>query len=365
VASAAAPSSGGQASGGSSSGSVAAASGSPSDIASIAAKVDPALVDINTTLGYQSAEGAGTGLVVSSNGEVLTNNHVIDGATKITATDVGTGETYTATVVGYDPSHDIAVLQLRGASGLKTVTLGDSSGSAVGQAVVGIGNAGGAGGTPSSAAGSITALNQSITAMEDLDGTSEQLSSLIETNADIQPGDSGGPLVNDSGQVIGIDTAGSDSFSFQTQAAQAYAIPINEALAVAKQIEAGDGSATAHVGATAFLGIGVAAASLPGVGEGFGGFGGFGGFQGAGSAAGSAASGITVSNVIAGEPAAKAGLTAGDVVTSLDGHRVQSETQLSTLLLGYHPSNTVTIGWTDTSGQAQMTKITLGSGPPA
>jgi len=357
---------GGQSSSGGSSGNVAAASGSPADIASVAAKVDPGLVDINTSLSYQSAEGAGTGLVVSSNGEVLTNNHVIEGATKITATDIGNGKTYTATVVGYDPSNDIAVLQLKGASGLKTVTVGDSAKTAVGQAVVGIGNAGGAGGTPSSVGGSVTALNQAITAAEDISGASERLSGLIETNADIQPGDSGGSLVNSSGQVIGIDTAGSEGFAFeplQNSATQAYAIPINQALAIAKQIESGQGSTTSHIGATAFIGIGVEPTASA-AGRGFGGFGGFGG---AGSAApgGSAGTGVAISGVIASDPAAKAGLAAGDLVTSLDGHSVQSATELSTLLLAYHPGNTVTIGWTDTTEQTHTTKITLTSGPPA
>src|SRR5207302_6609421 len=93
---------------------------------SITSNVDPGLVDINTVLGLQRGEAAGTGMVVTSGGEVITNNHVISGATKITATDVGNGKTYTARVVGYDYSRDIAVLQLEGASGLQTVSFGDA-----------------------------------------------------------------------------------------------------------------------------------------------------------------------------------------------------------------------------------------------
>ena len=182
-------------------------SGGPSDVGSIAAKVAPALVDVNSTFGYQGAQGAGTGVVLSSTGEILTNNHVIDGATKISVTDVGNGKTYDATVVGYDASHDVAVLQLHGASGLQTAKLGDSAAAAVGDPVVAIGNAGGTGGTPTSAGGSITALGQSITASDELGGTSEQLSGLIQVNANVQAGDSGGSLVNSAGQVIGIDTS--------------------------------------------------------------------------------------------------------------------------------------------------------------
>src|SRR5208282_5386207 len=133
----------------------------------IASKVDPGLVDIVSTLGYQNAEAAGTGQVVTSSGEVLTNNHVIDGATSIKATDIGSGRTYTAKVVGYDQTDDIAVLQLQGASGLATVSFGDSSQVTAGENVVALGNAGGKGGTPSVAAGTVTALNQSITASDE------------------------------------------------------------------------------------------------------------------------------------------------------------------------------------------------------
>ena len=216
---------------------------------SVADDVSPGLVDINSTFSYQGAGGAGTGIVVSSDGEVLTNNHVIDGATKITATDIGNGKTYDATVVGYDPSHDVAVLKLSDASGLTTAKLGDSSSLKVGDAVTGIGNAGGVGGTPSSADGSITGLNQTITASDEFGGTSERLNGLIQTDADIQPGDSGGPLVDGQGRVIGMDTAGSAGFQFSGDSGQAFAIPINDALKIALAIVSGKGSATTHVGA--------------------------------------------------------------------------------------------------------------------
>ena len=199
----------------SSGGSTTTGGGAPANAESIAAKVDPALVDINSTFGSEGAKGAGTGIVLTANGEILTNNHVVDLATSISVTDIGNGKTYPATVVGYDSTKDIAVLQLQGASGLQTAKLGDSSTAAVGDPVVALGNAGGTGGTPSAAAGSITALNQSITAGDDLDGSSEQLSGLIQTNADVQAGDSGGSLVNSSGEVIGVDTAASDGFSFR------------------------------------------------------------------------------------------------------------------------------------------------------
>jgi S1-C subfamily serine protease len=323
--------------------------------------VSPALVDINSTFGYQSAQGAGTGIVLTSNGEVITNNHVINGATKISVTDVGNGKTYNATVVGYDSAHDIAVLQLQGASGLTTAKIGDSSQAAVGESVVAVGNAGGTGGTPSNAGGSITALNQSITAGDELDGVNEQLSGLIEVNADIQPGDSGGSLVNTAGQVIGIDTAASQGFTFQSSATQGFAIPINEALGIAHQIESGQGSATAHVGATAFLGVELSSSSSSSSQGGFNGL--FGGNSS--NSSGSGTAGATVGGVVSGGPAAQAGLTNGDVITSLDGQTVDSPSTLSALMVAHHPGDKVQIGWVDSSGQSHTATVQLASGPPA
>ena len=125
-------------SGSGSSGNTSTGAGAPSDISAIAAKVSPALVDINTNLSYQNEQAAGTGMVLTSNGVVLTNNHVIDGATSISATDVGNGKSYSATVVGYDRTGDIAVIKLTGASGLQTVSTSSGT-AAVGQAVVGVG----------------------------------------------------------------------------------------------------------------------------------------------------------------------------------------------------------------------------------
>src|ERR1700722_19420676 len=236
------------------------ASGSgPTDVSSIADKVDPGLVDIDTLLGFQGEEAAGTGIVLTSSGEVVTNNHVINGATAISVRDIANGKAYSATVVGYDTARDVAVLQLHDASGLQTASIGNSSNVSVGQTVVGIGNAGGTGGTPSAAGGTVTGLNQSITATDQGDGSSEQLTDLIETSANIQPGDSGGSLVNSLGQVIAIDTAGSAGSSSQTGGESAgirgYAIPINEATSIAKEIESGPSSSTVHIGSTGVLGV--------------------------------------------------------------------------------------------------------------
>jgi S1-C subfamily serine protease len=329
----------------------------------IASRVDPGLVDVVSTDGDQGATSAGTGIVLTSNGEVLTNNHVIEGATSIKVTDIGNGQTYTATVVGYDVTQDVAVLQLQNASGLTIASLGNSSTAQTGDNVVALGNAGGTGGTPSVATGTVTALNQSITASDELSGMSEQLTGLIETNANIQPGDSGGSLVNSYGQVIGMDTAASSSYQFQSQsgnsAEQAYAIPINQAVSIAQQIEAGNGSSTIHIGTTAFLGLELGSSSSSS-GNGFGGFGG----QGA-SGGQTGTTGVTLAGTLSGSPAANAGLTAGDTITALGGQSVSSAGDIQQTLVNYHPGNSVSITWTDTSGQSHTANLTLVSGPAA
>ncbi|MDE3207145.1 MAG: trypsin-like peptidase domain-containing protein [Acidobacteriota bacterium] len=355
------PSTGGSSStspfGGSSGGSGTSGSSGSSgtaDAAAIAAKVDPALVDINVTFGSSGA-GAGTGIVLSSNGEILTNNHVVEGATTISVVDLGNGRTYSASVVGYDRSEDVAVIQLANASGLQTATIGDSSKVSVGDAVVGIGNAGGTGGTPSVAAGSVTALNQSITASDQATGTSENLTGLIETNANIQPGDSGGSLVNASGQVIGMDTAAAQGYSFSyqgSQVSQGYAIPINKAVSIASQIEAGRATSSIHVGPTAYLGVYISSGSSQG------GFSGLGGQN-----AGGASSGAYVSGVVTGGPAAQAGLGQGDVITSVNGTAITSAADLTNAVAHYKPGQSVQVGWTDSSGASHSSTLVLGTGP--
>ena len=330
--------------------------------AQIASKVDPGLVDIVTNLGYQNGEAAGTGMVLTSSGEVLTNNHVIRGATQIKARDVGNGRTYTAKVVGYDEKDDVAVLQLQNASGLQTVSI-SSAGVSVGQKVVALGNAEGKGGTPSKAVGKVTGLGRTITASDEDAATSEQLSGMIQTNAPIQPGDSGGALVNQAGDIVGMNTAastGASMTSFQGQSSQgqtqAFAIPISKAERIAGQIEAGQASSTVHLGQTAFLGVQISTGST-----GSGDFGGFGGSTG-GSTAGN---GALVAGVVSGSAAAQAGLTEGDEITSVAGHAVTSASGISSTLATHHPGDKITIGWTDQSGQSHTATVTLTTGPAA
>ncbi len=335
----------------------------PANAAAIASRVDPGLVDINVTVDYGQARGAGTGMVLSPDGVVLTNNHVIRGATSISVTDVGNGKTYRATVAGYAPGKDVALLKLTGASGLQTVTIGSAQASA-GQQVVGIGNAGGTGGTPSYAGGTVTATGQSITAADDLSGTSERLTGMIATNANIQAGDSGGPLVNTAGQVIGIDTAGPQSSGAdgagatgQQQATGGFAIPIGVATHVATLVLDTQPATGLHIGPTAFLGVQISrgGTGTPSGGSGFGGSGGGTPAQG---------SGVQIAGVVNGSPAAKAGLAAGDVITSVDGHSVTSQATLQNIMVTHlSPGQSVTVGYTTASGQQHTATVTLASGP--
>ncbi|MFL5962736.1 MAG: S1C family serine protease [Gaiellaceae bacterium] len=313
-----------------------------------ASTIGTGVVVVDTKLGYQGGAAAGTGIVLTSSGEVLANNHVIQGATSVEVVVPGTTHQYSAKVLGYDVSADVAVLQVQGASNLKTASIGDSSKVTAGQAVKALGNAGGTG-TLAAASGTVTGLRKSITVSGDQGGT-EQLTGLIETNAPLQPGDSGGPLLNANGQVIGMDTAASTGFTnFQAAgASDSYAIPINTAVTLAKQIESGKASTAVHIGPTAFLGVEIASPA----GFGPGGFG------------GAAPAGALIAGTAAGGPAASAGLTAGDVVTAINGRAVSSPAAITSIILTKKPGAKITITYTDQSATSHVTTVTLGSGPP-
>lgn len=297
------------------------------------------VVNITTTLNYGQGKAAGTGIVLSPDGEVLTNNHVIEDSTAITVTVVSTGKSYSATVVGTAPSEDVSVLRLKDAHGLATAKLGDSAKVEVGDAVTAVGNAGGTGGTSTAATGAVTALNQSITASDSSGANTERLTGMIEVNADIEPGDSGGPLYdNATGSVIGIDTAASSALGrWGSGATTGYAIPIAKALGIADQIASGQASSTVHIGYPAFLGVQLSPAG-----------------QGAGA---------QIAGVVDGSAAAKAGLRAGDVITAVDGTAITSATGLSSVLDAHKPGDQVRLGYTDSAGQSRSVTVTLGAGP--
>lgn len=310
------------------------------------------VVLISTVLGYQSAEAAGTGVVLTSDGLVVTNNHVVEGATQITVTVASTGDTYTAEVVGTDATADVAVLQLQGASGLATATLDDDeAGVAVGDAVTAVGNAEG-GGVLLAADGTVTGLDESITTQAEGASSGESLTGLIEVDADVVSGDSGGPLLDDEGEVVGITTAASSGSADIT----GYAIPIQDVLDVVTQVVAGQDTDTITLGYPAFLGVQIAAtggdpAALDGL---------------PGSTTGSTAGGVagaTVAGVIDGTPAAQAGLTAGDTITAVDGVTVADGDALSEALAAHAPGDQVTLTWTTATGTTQSATVTLVEGP--
>jgi S1-C subfamily serine protease len=322
--------------------------------------VDPAIVDITSQLKYNNATAEGTGMVISPDGLVLTNNHVIDEATSVSATLVVSGKTYTAKVLGYDATDDVALLQLQGAAGLKTASLGDSSKVKVGQAVLALGNAGGRGGLPATAQGTVQGLNRTIQASDNGANTQETLHGMIQTNAPIQEGDSGGPLVNSSAQVIGMDTAANTSgfAPDQSVATAGFAIPINRAISIANQIAGGHASATVHIGLGGFLGVTAAAANDPSGCMSNGGFGG-GGIGGFGGYTPPVSSGALVCQVYPGTPAQAGGLTSGDVITSVNGQTVTSSDGLTSLMAGDHPGDQLSIGYVDANGARHQTSVTL------
>ena len=318
---------------------------STSTVGSATSAQEIGVVDVTTVLGYSGAEAAGTGMVLTSGGEILTNNHVVEGSTSISVTVVTTGQTHSATVVGTDATDDVAVLQLSGASDLTVANFADST-VAVGDAVTGVGNAQGAGGTPAASPGTVTAVNQTITTQADGSAASETLSGLIETNADIQSGDSGGPLFNASDQVVGIDTA-AEQGGYRTAG---YAIPISTALSIAQQIESGSASQNIVIGYPAFLGVQVSNTATTGR------------YQ---YSVPSTVGGALISGVVADGPAAAAGLTAGDTITAVDGTAIGNASALTAALAADSPGQTVTITWVDASGSTQTASVTLVNGPAA
>jgi serine protease Do len=247
------------------------------------------------------------------------------------------GRSFTADLVGYDRTRDIAVLQLRGAGGLPTAAIGDSSALREGEPVVALGNARGSGGPLTNEAGTVTGFGRSISAKDELTGSFEQMTGLIEFAAPVRPGDSGGPLVDSAGRVVGVTTAATVNFRMGPGGA-GFAIPIGDALATAGQIRAGVRSESVHIGRPTLLGVGVSTGDQdPSV------------------------RGVIVREVIPGGAAQAAGLQNGDVLISLDGAPVDSATTLTNVLDRHYPGDVVDLVWIDRAGQQINGKATLTS----
>lgn len=288
------------------------------------------LVYVNTTLDG-SGTAAGTGMVLTSDGEILTNHHVVEGATSISVQVVSTGASYAAEVVGYDATHDVAVLQLDDASGLTPVTTDTEEAVAVGDEVTGVGNANGDAGAASAAAGTVVAVDRSITVSSETGGEASRLAGLIEVDADIIPGDSGGALYDDDGEVVGMNTAASSGTADVT----GYAVPIGQALTIADQIEAGTASDTVQIGNHGYLGVSLS----------------------------SEVTGALVAGVESGSPAQDAGIATGSTITSLNGGAVVSADALAAAVARLAVGERATVAWTDPSGQAHSATLVLGEGP--
>ena len=314
----------------------------------IAAKVDPALVDINTVVQTATSTGAasGTGMIITSSGEVLTNNHVVDQSISISVTIAGHAGSYKAHVIGVSPTADVALIQIEGVSGLPTVTFADSSSVKVGDPVVALGNALGQGGTPALTQGQVTAVDQTITASEG-SGRSETLTGMIQSDAGISPGDSGGALVNSAGQVIGMITAGEAQGFRTTVSPIGYAVNTNSALTVVNEIRAGQASADVIIGPVGYIGVQIRDLNP----------------QLAAQAGLSITSGALVWAVQAGSPAEQAGMTRLSVITKIGSTSVDSSASLGNALHAYKPGTNVAVTWIDQGGASHTKTLTLTTGP--
>jgi S1-C subfamily serine protease len=335
-------------------------------------KVEPGIVDVASNLRYLQETAEGTGFIIdAAAGLVLTNNHVINGATSVTITSVMSGKSYPARVLGYDRTDDVALLQLPRATGLKAVKLGNSAHVRVGTLVLAIGNEAGQGGSPTVAPGVISSLDRSIVASDQNSGLIETLHGVMQTNADIRPGDSGGPLADSAGRVIGIDTAAGGDTVYS-----GYAIPINQALPIAKRIAAGQPDAHIQIGRPASLGVLLPDSTSTdprrqasqelrqtGVVSNSGHSCTSGDTTAVPGSIAPARSGALVDGVLCGTAAAMAGMFAGDVITSIGGRAVTSPGSLTAIVSRYRPGSKTPLAWVSPGGSLQTATVTLDAGP--
>ncbi|MET0276504.1 MAG: S1C family serine protease [Acidimicrobiia bacterium] len=310
--------------------------------------VDPAIVNINTQT--SQGEAAGTGLLISSKGLVLTNHHVISGAEEVQVEVGGNGKTYDAHVVGYAIDDDVALVQIEDVSGLPTVKT--SSDVLANDSVLVIGNALGRGGDPTVSPGTVEALGQQITATDETGSSAETLTDMIQISASVQPGQSGGAVVNADGEVVGMTTAASTGggyrFGGSQSANEAFAIPIARALSVAKEIQGGESTDSVHVGPRAILGVEVQ-----------------GQLGGRTPIGGSSSSGVAVAGVTQNGPAAGAGIAAGSTIVGIGDVTVRTADDITTAMNKLKPDTDVKVTWLDSSGQRRSASVRLVEGPPA
>jgi S1-C subfamily serine protease len=282
-------------------------------------------------LGPSPVQGAGTGIILNTEGDILTNSHVVEGATAIKVTLFGEREARDADLVGAEPDSDIAVIRLRDTAGLdgRPVQLGSSSRMKVGDDVVAIGNALALPGGPTVTVGIISALERSIS----------QLSNLIQTDAAINPGNSGGPLVNSDGQVIGINTAVAGDRAQNI----GFAIAIDTVKPMLDRLSKGE-----QAPPQGFLGVSTVSLT-PEIRERLD----FGPEVGA-----------IVVEVVPGSPAATAGLIPNDVITKIGDQDIDTNASLQTAVRSHQPQDRVEIVWSRGEDERRAT-VTLGARPPS
>ena len=283
------------------------------------------LVQISSTLAQ--GEAAGTGMILTSDGTVVTNHHVVAGATELEVTVVATGRTYGATYVGGDATSDVAVIRLQDADGLTPVDLSDDA-AQVGDTVTAVGDAGGDGGSLTASPGTVQGLEESITVSDETGGESSDLSGLIEMAAYVVPGDSGGAVLSDTGEVVGMNVAASSG----SRQVTGYAIAIDDVEQVVDQITSGNASAQITYGYSGVLGVALADATP------------------------------RVAEVVDGSAAQGAGISVGDTITTVDGQSVATAEQLVDLIGGRSAGDQVSVTWTGTDGVAHAATVTLGQG---
>jgi putative serine protease PepD len=283
--------------------------GSRLDVAAVVAKVGPSVVSIRSTLtaGRFTEDAAGTGVIISGDGEIMTNAHVVGDATSVKVTLAGESQARDAAVVGTDPANDLALLKIAGVSGLPAATLGNSGDVRVGDDVVAIGNALALRGGPTVTRGIVSALDRSL---ETQDST---MTGLIQTDASISSGNSGGPLVDATGKVIGINSAVASSGAGTAAENIGFAIAIDNARPVIDRLRNHTPAAAAG-----FLGV---RSTDPADGS----------------------RGATVVSVDDGSAAAKAGIQAGDLITAIDGKSVDGAAALGAAVRAHTPGTPVKI----------------------
>ncbi|MFI9510715.1 S1C family serine protease [Nocardia sp. NPDC052566] len=310
----------------------------PLDPALVTAVVEPALVHISASTKPFGLGAAGSGIVLTAGGQVLTSHHVVKGADTVSVTDVGNGQVYPATVLGYDSTADIALLELAGAVDLVTAHIGSSAGLRLHDEVMAIGNAGGTGGTPTAIAGTITDLNSTIVALNSADLTRKSLTGMLEIAAPVTSGQSGGALADRDGAVVGVITAASGEPAREVgRAPNGYAVPMDTAMRVVRQIRSGTPTDDVHIGPTATLGVLISDAKP---------------------------SGARIDVAIYGLPAHSAGLLDGEVITSVDGRAITTARALRAAINVRKPDETVRLGVTGAGGAQRIVSVVLALGAP-